>query len=133
MADEKLTRVEMTRRGYGLLKRLRRLERVTNREMLEKVLIEACVSRGVSTKVDKPKRVLKRPPGERTFFGVALKRMRMARGLSVRDLARVVGLTPGYISNVENGHDYVPTDARIRQLATALGADAREWIKLARL
>lgn len=126
--------VQITLRGHALLKRLKRLERVrTNPEMLEKVLIEACVARGVSTKVEKPKRVLKRPPGERTHFGMALKRMRMERELSVRDLARLVGLTPGYISNVENGHDRVPTEARVRQLAAVLGADARRWVELARL
>lgn len=133
MSDEPIKHVEMTLRAHALLKRLKRLEKVrTNPEMLEKVLIEACVARGVSTKVEKPKRVPKRV-GERTHFGMALKRMRMERELSVRDLARLVGLTPGYISNVENGHDRVPTEARVRQLAEVLGADARRWVDLARL
>ncbi|MFC0430189.1 helix-turn-helix domain-containing protein [Kutzneria buriramensis] len=41
--------------------------------------------------------------GASALFGIELRRLRQQHGLSLRDLSRVVGFTPGYLSKVENG------------------------------
>lgn len=63
-------------------------------------------------------------------FGIRLRELRRARGLSQRDLAREVGLDFTYLSKLENAAD-TPSDAAVARLAAALDADADELLALA--
>ncbi|HTI22866.1 MAG TPA: tetratricopeptide repeat protein [Kutzneria sp.] len=46
------------------------------------------------------------------LFGPELRRLRQQCGLSLRDLSKVIGFTPGYLSKVENGRPPSPELAR---------------------
>jgi transcriptional regulator with XRE-family HTH domain len=54
-------------------------------------------------------------------FGEWLKTVRESRGLSQRRLAAAVGVTPGYVWQVEKGTAPVPTDDKLERLSAALG------------
>jgi len=53
-----------------------------------------------------------RTEGAAALFGRELRRLRQQRGLSLRDLSKVIGFTPGYLSKVENGRAASPELAR---------------------
>lgn len=53
-------------------------------------------------------------------FGASLRLVRVAAGWSLRDLAGAVGVSPAYLSRVENGHDAPPTPDRLAAIAGAL-------------
>lgn len=67
-------------------------------------------------------------------FGQKVRKLRLEKGLSLRDLAPKVGVGFTYLSKVENGRldfgDY-PGEALIRKLAKALDAEADELLLLA--
>src|SRR5271154_4773429 len=67
-------------------------------------------------------------------FGQRVRQLRVAKGLSLRDLAPKVGVGFTYLSKVENGRldfgDY-PGEAFIRKLAKTLDTDADELLILA--
>jgi len=54
-------------------------------------------------------------------FGATLRMLRTDAGLSLRDLAELVGVSNAYLSRVENGHDAPPTPDRLSAIARALG------------
>jgi mannitol/fructose-specific phosphotransferase system IIA component (Ntr-type) len=54
-------------------------------------------------------------------FGYTLRTMRKAAGLSLRRLARQVGVSAAYLSQVERGALPAPTLPRLRDIAQALG------------
>jgi transcriptional regulator with XRE-family HTH domain len=65
-------------------------------------------------------------------FGERIKALRAARGMKLRELARRVSLSAGYLSQLENGVGVgVPSQDTIRTLARALEADETELILLA--
>lgn len=63
-------------------------------------------------------------------LGGRLQSLRLARGLSQRELARGVGVTQHVISGYEHGA-FRPTRHRLGQLAAVLGADEGELVRLA--
>jgi transcriptional regulator with XRE-family HTH domain len=67
-------------------------------------------------------------------FGEHVRKLRRAKGLSLRDVASKVGVGFTYLSRVETGNmtygDY-PSEALIHRLADALGADEDELLLLA--
>lgn len=54
-------------------------------------------------------------------FGTYLKRLRKAKGVTVRSLDRRTGISHSYLSNIENGNRNVPSPGMIRKLSSALG------------
>jgi tetratricopeptide (TPR) repeat protein/transcriptional regulator with XRE-family HTH domain len=62
-----------------------------------------------------------RSEGAATPFGRELRRLRQQRGLSLRDLSRIIGFTPGYLSKVENGR--APSPELARACDATLAAD----------
>ncbi|GMU80095.1 MAG: hypothetical protein AMXMBFR46_28800 [Acidimicrobiia bacterium] len=54
-------------------------------------------------------------------FGAVLRLLRMDANLSLRELARQVGVSSAYISRIENGRDPSPTPERLRAIADTLG------------
>ena len=64
-------------------------------------------------------------------FGSTLRLLRVDAGLSVRELARRIGVSSAYLSRVENGHDRAPTPDRLIALADVLGLPRAALVELA--
>lgn len=65
-------------------------------------------------------------------FGEALRERRIAKGYSLRKFAEMVGVSPTYLSQVEQDKvEKPPTAERVRRMAELLGANADEWSALA--
>ena len=60
-------------------------------------------------------------------FGARLRRLREARGLSLRRLGAAVGLAPSFLSDVERGRTR-PSLKSLAAIAGALGVDLRELL-----
>jgi transcriptional regulator with XRE-family HTH domain len=64
-------------------------------------------------------------------FGQVLRETRLAKGFTLRKFAEEVGLSPTYISQVEQDNVDPPTAERVKTMAELLGANSDEWILLA--
>lgn len=64
-------------------------------------------------------------------FAVTLRETRIAKGYSLRDFANRIGISPTYLSRVENGDSPDPTQQRVRAIAALLGRNVDEWLALA--
>ena len=58
--------------------------------------------------------------------GRQLRALRVSRGLSLRSVAALVGITPGALSQIENGEN-TPTLSTLRALVKALGSTMSEF------
>ena len=68
---------------------------------------------------------------KRKVFGQMLREKRLAKGLSLRAFARLVDVSPTYVSQVEQDNVDPPTAERVRRMAELLGENPDEWIALA--
>jgi transcriptional regulator with XRE-family HTH domain len=64
-------------------------------------------------------------------FGETLRERRLAKGFSLRRFAAEVGVSPTYLSQVEQGNVDPPTAERVHRMAELLGENPDEWIALA--
>lgn len=64
-------------------------------------------------------------------FGATLRLLRLDSGISLRDLARRLGVSSTYLSRVENGLDSIPTPERLEAMARELGMPATTLMDLA--
>jgi len=65
-------------------------------------------------------------------FGTLLRARRLAKGLSLRKFAEMVGVSPTYLSQVEQDKvEKPPTAERVRKMAELLNANVDEWSALA--
>ncbi len=64
-------------------------------------------------------------------FGATLRLLRTDAGMSLRALARHVGVSSAYLSRVENGRDAPPTPERLTAIAAALELPANLLVELA--
>lgn len=64
-------------------------------------------------------------------FGQVLREKRMEKGYSLRKLAQAVGVSPTYLSQVEQSNVDPPTADRVKRMAEILGEDVDEWTALA--
>jgi PTS system nitrogen regulatory IIA component len=64
-------------------------------------------------------------------LGITLRLLRLEAGLSLRDLARRLGVSSTYLSRVENGVDSPPTSQRLEAMARELGVSPTLLIELA--
>jgi transcriptional regulator with XRE-family HTH domain len=64
-------------------------------------------------------------------FGERLRRLREARRLSVRRLARLVAVSPSYLSRIERNHVPPPSERTIARLARALAVETDELLATA--
>jgi transcriptional regulator with XRE-family HTH domain len=60
------------------------------------------------------------PPSPNGEFGERLRRLREARRLSVRRLARLVSVSPSYLSRIERSHVPPPSEKTIAKIARTL-------------
>lgn len=64
-------------------------------------------------------------------FGESLRGARIAKGFSLRKFAQSVGISPTYLSQVEQMNVDPPTADRVKRMAELLGENPDEWIALA--
>jgi transcriptional regulator with XRE-family HTH domain len=64
-------------------------------------------------------------------FGDILREKRLAKGFSLRKFAELVGVSPTYLSQVEQGNVDSPTAERVKCMAELLGENSDGWIALA--
>ncbi len=69
--------------------------------------------------------------GKQKPFGDVLREKRMAKQISLRKFADLVGISPTYLSQVEQNNMDPPTAERVKKMAEILGANADELIALA--
>lgn len=67
----------------------------------------------------------------RSQFGQQVRRLRQARGLSLRRVARSLGVSPTYLSKVERGELPPLTEERLVALADILDQDLGELLQVA--
>jgi len=63
-------------------------------------------------------------------FGLEMKRLREAKGISQRKLGEMVGLDSGYISRIERGLFKPPSEEKIVAIAKALDANPDFFLSL---
>jgi transcriptional regulator with XRE-family HTH domain len=64
-------------------------------------------------------------------FGHALRAKRVQKKISLRKFAELVGVSPTYLSQVEQCNVMPPATDRIKRIAELLGENPDEWIALA--
>jgi len=64
-------------------------------------------------------------------FGQVLREKRLEKGFSLRKFAELVGVSPTYLSQVEQCNVDPPTAERVKRMAELLGENPDEWIALA--
>ena len=69
--------------------------------------------------------------GKQNPFGEWLRDKRVAKGFTLRKFAEKVGISPTYLSHVEQGQADPPTAERVRTMAQLLEENADEMIALA--
>lgn len=67
-------------------------------------------------------------PNEAKKLGDNLKRIRTEKGLSQTDIAKSLGVSRGFVSNIENGKRN-PTLSTITRLASAVSVTTDELLK----
>jgi transcriptional regulator with XRE-family HTH domain len=65
-------------------------------------------------------------------FGTRLRRLRMEADIGLRELARRIGSSPGYLSDVEGGRVPPPSEALIIGMASALGVPSAHLLAAAK-
>jgi len=64
-------------------------------------------------------------------FGRLLREKRLAKKFSLRKFAELVGVSPTYLSQVEQENVMPPTADRVKRMAELLGENPDEWTGLA--
>jgi len=64
-------------------------------------------------------------------FGAFVRREREAKEIGLREMARRIGVSPTYLSNVERSWLPPPAEDRVKKMATILGVNADELLALA--
>lgn len=64
-------------------------------------------------------------------FGQALRAKRLEKKFGLRKFAELVGVSPTYLSQVEQCNAMPPTADRVKRIAELLGENPDEWIALA--
>jgi transcriptional regulator with XRE-family HTH domain len=68
---------------------------------------------------------------KRQTFGQLLREKRVAKKFSLRKFAELVGVSPTYLSQVEQDNVLPPTADRVKRMADLLGENSDEWIAFA--
>jgi len=64
-------------------------------------------------------------------FGALVRRERQAREIGLREMARMVCLSPTYISRVERGETPPPAEDKIKAIAEVINGDVDELLGIA--
>jgi transcriptional regulator with XRE-family HTH domain len=64
-------------------------------------------------------------------FGKKLRDLRIQTDVGLRELARLIDKSPGYLSDVEHGHVPPPSEDVILKISAALNVDKKELLSVA--
>ncbi len=67
----------------------------------------------------------------REKFGAFIRREREAREIGLREMAKMIGVSPTYLSKVERDEFPPPAEDRVKAIAKIIGRDADELLALA--
>lgn len=59
-------------------------------------------------------------------FGEYIKKKRLEKGISLRQLAGKIGISPSYMSDIEKGRRYAPDKEKLEQLQKLLFSNEKE-------
>ena len=71
-----------------------------------------------------------------TPFGVKIRELRRQRGVSMKDMARAIGVTPAYLSALEHGHRGLPSWDLVQRIIAYFNViwdEAEDIARLARI
>ena len=68
---------------------------------------------------------------EREKFGAFIRSERQAREIGLREMAKMIGVSPTYISKVERDEFTPPTEQKVRAIAKILHCDPDELLAMA--
>ena len=69
--------------------------------------------------------------GKGETFGAFIRRERLAREIGLRQMAKMIGVSPTYLSKVERAQDAAPAEDRVRAIAQILECDPDELLAMA--
>ena len=64
-------------------------------------------------------------------FGTLVRREREAKEIGLREMAKMIGVSPTYLSKVERDEFPPPAEDKVRKIAGVIGQDADELLALA--
>src|SRR6266536_1806912 len=64
----------------------------------------------------------------RKRFGALVRREREAREIGLREMAKMIGVSPTYLSKIERGDFDPPAEDKVRKIAEIIGCDADELL-----
>ena len=70
-------------------------------------------------------------PGRRESFGALVRREREAKGLGLREMAKLIGVSPTYLSKVERDEFPPPAEDKVKAIAKLIDYDRDELLALA--
>jgi transcriptional regulator with XRE-family HTH domain len=68
---------------------------------------------------------------QRESFGALVRREREAREIGLREMAKMIGVSPTYLSKVERDEFRPPAEDKVQAIAKIIGHDADELLALA--
>src|SRR5689334_24742909 len=69
--------------------------------------------------------------GRTESFGTLVRREREAKEIGLREMAKMIGVSPTYLSKVERDEFRPPAEDKVRKIAQIIGRDADELLALA--
>jgi HTH-type transcriptional regulator, competence development regulator len=69
--------------------------------------------------------------GARRRFGAVVRQAREAKEIGLREMARMIGVSPTYMSKVERDEFPPPAEDKVRAIAKIIGTDEDELLALA--
>ena len=67
----------------------------------------------------------------RKNFGALVRREREAKEIGLREMAKMIGVSPTYLSKIERGDFDPPAEDKVRKIAAIIGRDPDELLALA--
>jgi transcriptional regulator with XRE-family HTH domain len=67
----------------------------------------------------------------RKSFGALVRREREAKEIGLREMAKMIGVSPTYLSKVERDEFPPPAEGKVRKIAEIIGRDPDELLALA--
>jgi len=67
-------------------------------------------------------------PGKDERFGAFVRRHREAREIGLREMAKMIGVSPTYLSKVERDEFPPPAEDKVRKIAEIIDCDADELL-----
>src|SRR5689334_22620372 len=64
----------------------------------------------------------------REKFGALVRREREATDIGLREMAKMIGVSPTYLSKIERDEFPPPAEDKVRKIATIIGCDADELL-----